>query len=48
MPTTSTVPSAFSSSGSRTIPEFLALEIAQRMAEKLEIVRLQPKKIGLL
>jgi malonyl-CoA O-methyltransferase len=30
----------------RTIPEFLALEIAQRMAEKLEIVRLQPKKIG--
>ncbi len=46
MPTTSTVPSPFSSSGSRTIPEFLALEIAQRMAEKLEIVRLQPKKIG--
>jgi len=42
MPTTSTVPSAVS----RTIPEFLALEIAQRMAEKLEIVRLEPKKIG--
>jgi malonyl-CoA O-methyltransferase len=31
---------------SRTIPKFLALEIAQRMAEKLEIVRLEPKKIG--
>jgi len=46
MPTPSSVPSAFSSSGSRTIPEFLALEIAQRMAEKLEVVRLQPKKIG--
>jgi malonyl-CoA O-methyltransferase len=42
MPTSSTVPSAIS----RTIPKFLALEIAQRMAEKLEIVRLQPKKIG--
>ena len=42
MPTSSTVPSAVS----RTIPEFLALEIAQRMAEKLEIVRLEPKKIG--
>jgi malonyl-CoA O-methyltransferase len=36
------VPSAIS----RAIPEFLALEVAQRMAEKLEIVRLQPKKIG--
>ncbi len=42
MPTPSSVPSAVS----RTIPEFLALEIAQRMAEKLELVRLQPKKIG--
>ena len=42
MPTSSTVPSAIS----RTIPKFLALEIAQRMAEKLEIVRLEPKKIG--
>ncbi len=42
MPTRSTVPSA----DSRTIPEFLSLEIAQRMAEKLEIVRLQPQKIG--
>jgi malonyl-CoA O-methyltransferase len=42
MPTPSTVPSA----ASRTIPQFLALEIARRMAEKLEIVRLQPKKIG--
>jgi malonyl-CoA O-methyltransferase len=42
MPTPSSVPSATS----RTIPEFLSLEIAQRMAEKLEIVRLQPKKIG--
>lgn len=42
MPTSSTVPSAIS----RTIPKFLALEIAQRMAEKLEIVRLQPKKVG--
>lgn len=42
MPTSSTVPSAIS----RTIPKFLALEIAQRMAEKVEIVRLQPKKIG--
>jgi malonyl-CoA O-methyltransferase len=46
MSTSPTVPSAVSSSGSRTIPEFLALEIAQRMAEKLEIVRLHPKKIG--
>ena len=42
MPTPSSVPS----SGSRTIPEFLSLEIAQRMAEKLEIVRLQPQKVG--
>jgi len=42
MPTPSTLPRA----APRTIPEFLALEIAQRMAEKLEIVRLQPKKIG--
>ena len=42
MPTPSSVPSAIS----RAIPEFLALEVAQRMAEKLEIVRLQPKKIG--
>lgn len=42
MPTSSTMPSAIS----RTIPKFLALEIAQRMAEKLEIVRLEPKKIG--
>jgi len=42
MPTPSTVPSA----ASRTIPQFLTLEIASRMAEKLEIVRLQPKKIG--
>jgi malonyl-CoA O-methyltransferase len=42
MPTPSTLPRV----ASRTIPEFLALEIAQRMAEKLEIVRLQPKKIG--
>ena len=42
MPTPLTVPSSVS----RTIPEFLSLEIAQRMAEKLEIVRLQPTKIG--
>jgi len=42
MPTSSTVPSVVS----RTIPEFLAREIAGRMAEKLEIVRLQPQKIG--
>jgi malonyl-CoA O-methyltransferase len=42
MPIPPTVPSA----ASRTIPKFLALEISQRMAEKLEIVRLQPKKIG--
>jgi malonyl-CoA O-methyltransferase len=42
MPTPSTMLRA----APRTIPEFLALEIAQRMAEKLEIVRLQPKKIG--
>jgi malonyl-CoA O-methyltransferase len=42
MPTPSTLLRA----APRTIPEFLALEIAQRMAEKLEIVRLQPKKIG--
>ena len=42
MPTPSSVPSA----GLRTIPEFLSLEIAQRMAEKLEIVRLQPQKVG--
>jgi malonyl-CoA O-methyltransferase len=42
MPTPSAVPSATS----RTIPEFLALEVAERMAEKLEIIRLQPKKIG--
>jgi malonyl-CoA O-methyltransferase len=46
MPTTSSVLSAASSSGLRTIPEFLSLEIAQRMAEKLEIVRLQPQKVG--
>ncbi len=42
MPTSSTVLSAVS----RTIPQFLSLEIAQRMAEKLEIVRLQPQKIA--
>ena len=42
MPTPSTLPRA----APRTIPKFLALEIAQRMAEKLEIVRLQPNKIG--
>ena len=46
MPTPSSVPSAVSSSGSRAVPEFLSLEIAQRMAEKLEIVRLQPQKVG--
>jgi malonyl-CoA O-methyltransferase len=42
MSTPSTVPSA----ASRAIPEVLALELAQRMAEKLEVIRLQPKKIG--
>lgn len=42
MPTSPTVPSATT----RIIPEFLALEIAQRMAEKLEIVRLRPQKVG--
>ncbi len=50
MPTPSSVPSAASTSGSssgaRSVPEFLSLEIAQRMAEKLEIVRLQPQKVG--
>jgi malonyl-CoA O-methyltransferase len=46
MPTPSSVPNAVLSPHSRAIPEFLAQEVAQRMAEKLEIVRLQPKKIG--
>ena len=40
------IPSSVPSATSRAIPEFLGLEIAQRMAEKLEVVRLQPKKIG--
>jgi malonyl-CoA O-methyltransferase len=46
MPTPSSVPSSALSSHSRAIPEFLSLEIAQRMVEKLEIVRLQPQKVG--